>query len=112
MNLNWINYLTLTALVILYPITSCVGLYFLKVSEGWRTTMFISGLVLYALGAAQWILILRRMPLSMAFPIAAGALMIGTVLTGKILLKEMVTLKHTVGIVFIFLGITLIATSR
>ncbi len=56
--------------------------------------------------------ILRLMPLSLAFPIAAGSLVLGTMLTGAFLLNETVSPIHIVGAVLILAGITLIATNR
>lgn len=96
-------------LLVAYVAMSCVGLYLLKAAPGWKTAMFAIGFVLYASGAVLWLVILRLMPLSLAFPIAAGSLVIGTLLTGILFLGESVTTLHAVGAMLILVGITLIA---
>ena len=94
-------------LYVFYVFTS-MGLYLLKIASNWTTLTFFSGGMLYGLGALQWIIILRSTPLSISFPIAAGALMIGTVLTGMFFLKEAVSFWHIFGTILIFSGIVLI----
>ncbi len=73
---------------------------------------FAAGFGLYAAGAIMWMVILRLMPLSFAFPIAAGSLVIGTLLTGFFFLGESVTFGHVAGSIFIVIGIILIAVNR
>lgn len=92
-----------------YVAVSCLGLYLIKSAPGWRTLPFVGGFALYAAGALLWLVILRLTPLSLAFPIAAGALMIGTLLTGVYFLDENVTAMHAAGALLIIAGITLIA---
>jgi multidrug transporter EmrE-like cation transporter len=99
-------------LLVVYVAASCAGLYLIKAATEWRSPTFFSGFFLYALGAALWMVILRLMPLSLAFPIAAGSLVLGTMLTGAFLLNETVSPIHIVGAVLILAGITLIATNR
>jgi multidrug transporter EmrE-like cation transporter len=108
----WTNPLWATGLFAVYVATSCFGLYLIKVAEDWRTPTFLGGFVLYGMGALIWMAILRITPLSYAFPIAAGLLMIGTVLTGVFLLDEAVSLVHVAGAVLILFGIVLVAFSR
>ena len=92
-------------LFVSYVITSCTGLYYLKAASSWWSAQFAVGCVLYGVGAILWLFILRILPLSVAFPLAAGALMIGTTLTGVVLLKEIVTSGHIFGVLLISLGI-------
>lgn len=99
-------------LFVLYVAVSCVGLYMIKAAPGWKSPMFGAGFVLYAAGAALWLVILRLLPLSFAFPIAAGSLVIGTMLTGILFLSENVTLIHAGGAALIIAGITVIALTR
>jgi multidrug transporter EmrE-like cation transporter len=99
-------------LLVAYVAMSCVGLYMLKAAPGWKTPMFGAGFLLYAGGAALWLVILRLLPLSFAFPVAAGSLVIGTLLTGIFFLAETVTLIHATGAMLILAGITLIAVNR
>lgn len=112
MNINWTNPIWVTGLFAVYVATSCFGLYLIKVAEGWRTTTFLGGFIIYGVGALIWMAILRITPLSYAFPVAAGLLMIGTVLTGVLLLGETVTLGHVAGAVLILSGIVLVAANR
>jgi multidrug transporter EmrE-like cation transporter len=111
-NVSWTNALLSAGFFVIYVITSCFGLYLIKAAEGWKTPAFVTGFVLYAAGAVIWMAILRRMPLSFAFPIAAGSLMIGTTLTGVFFLSENVTAWHIAGAFMIITGIALIATNR
>lgn len=112
MNINWINPLWSASLFVIYIVTSCFGLYLIKAAEGWKTPAFIIGFVLYGAGAVLWMVILRLMPLSFAFPIAAGSLVIGTMLTGMFFLSETFTNWQIAGAFMIITGIVLIAINR
>ena len=112
MKISWTNPIWAASLFVIYVITSCFGLYLIKAAEEWKTQTFVIGFVLYAGGALIWMVILRLMPLSFAFPIAAGALMIGTTLTGVYFLSENVTAWQIAGAFLIITGIMLIATNR
>ncbi len=112
MSINWTNPLWSISLFVIYVITSCFGLYLIKAAEGWKTPAFAIGFVLYGAGAIIWMAILRLMPLSFSFPIAAGSLVIGTMLTGAIFLNETVTAWHIAGAFMIITGIAIIATNR
>jgi len=94
----------------LYIGGSCLGLYFLKSAHHWLTPTFAAGAILYVCGALTWLLILRLFPLSMAFPIAAGSLMIGTSLIGHFFLNEAIDARHLVGVGMIVAGIALLAS--
>jgi len=111
-NINWTNPIWSASLFAIYIITSCFGLYLIKAAEGWKTSSFVIGFVLYGSGAVIWMVILRLMPLSYAFPIAAGSLMIGTMLTGVFFLSETITSWHIAGAFMIITGIVLITTNR
>ncbi|MCD2450818.1 hypothetical protein GO003_010490 [Methylicorpusculum oleiharenae] len=112
MNINWINLIWSASLFVIYIITSCFGLYLIKAAEGWKTPAFATGFVLYGAGAVLWMVILRLMPLSFAFPIAAGSLVIGTMLTGMFFLSETITIWQIAGAFLIITGIVLIAINR
>ncbi len=77
----------------------------MKAAASWLSVRFMVGLLLYGLGATVWLIILRLYPLSVAFPVASGALMIGTTLAAFFLLKEPVSLTHMLGIILIGIGI-------
>ena len=112
MNINWTNPLWSAGLFVIYISTSCFGLYLIKAAAGWKTPAFVIGFVLYGAGAVIWMAILRLMPLSFAFPIAAGSLMIGTMLTGAFFLNETIPAWHIAGVFMIITGIVLIAINR
>jgi multidrug transporter EmrE-like cation transporter len=97
------------ALFFSYAAMSCYGLYLLKISESITSRSFLIGGVLYAFGAFIWLLILRSLPLSMAFPVASGLLMLGTSLIGFSVLKESFSLQSALGIVLILSGIVFLS---
>lgn len=112
MNVNWTNSIWSVSIFVIYLIASCYGLYLIKVAESWKTPAFVVGFVLYGVGAVIWMVILRLMPLSFAFPIAAGSLVIGTMLTGILFLNESVSVWHIIGTTLIITGIAFIAATR
>ncbi|ALS59537.1 SMR family transporter [Pandoraea norimbergensis] len=97
--------------MLVYAATSCTGLYLLKTADGWFSLRFASGGVLYVAGAAIWICLLRLLPLSVAFPIASGMLMLGTTLTGYFLLDERLSAMQGVGIVLILSGMVFVGAN-
>ena len=82
----------------------------MKAAASWLSANFMIGLLLYGLGATVWLIILRQYPLSVAFPVASGALMVGTTLAAFFLLKESVSMTHILGIILIGIGIVILAT--
>ncbi len=82
----------------------------MKAAASWSSAKFMVGLLLYGLGAIAWLIILRLYPLSVAFPVASGALMIGTTLAAVTFLKEPVSMVHILGIILIGIGIVILAT--
>jgi drug/metabolite transporter (DMT)-like permease len=94
-------------LFIVYIASSCMGLFLIKAAPEWRSINFVAGVGLYGFGAILWLVILRLLPLSLAFPIAAGGLIICTILTGKIFLHEELTALQLAGAAFIIAGIFL-----
>ena len=105
MNINWTNPLWSASLFLIYLSISCFGLYLIKSATDWKTSSFIIGFLIYGAGALIWMVILRLMPLSFAFPIAAGSLIIGTMLTGVFFLNESILVWHIVGAFMIIIGI-------
>ena len=95
-------------LMVVYISTSSTGLYLLKSAEGWRTPSFVVGAGLYGAGFVLWLLILKRLPLSLAFPVASGGLIIATQLFGFFLLSERISQTHLAGIILIIVGIALL----
>ncbi|TNC79611.1 MAG: hypothetical protein C9356_18360 [Oleiphilus sp.] len=99
------------SLILFYAAVSAYGLYLLKASEHWKSMTFVLGFGLYGAGFLIWIFILRMFPLSIAFPAAAGALILATQIAGIIYLKEPVHASAMAGIGFIAIGIILIYSS-
>jgi multidrug transporter EmrE-like cation transporter len=108
-NANFAEAFRAASLLLAYVTASCLGLYLLKSSVSLASIPFAVGGGLYALGAVLWITILRWYPLSVAFPIAAGSLMIGTTLVGRLALKEPFGLRHMLGMLAIIVGISLLS---
>lgn len=104
--------LLFVGLMVVYVAGSCLGLYLMKAAPDWRTGTFVMGVGLYGTGAFLWLVILRNFPLSFAFPIAAGSLIIATILTGRVFLKEAVTASQLIGAALIISGIFLTAARK
>lgn len=101
-------FVSLTLLV--YTVISVSGLTFLKLSDGNVFTFHgAAGGVLYGLGFIIWYGILTQLPLSVAFPVAAGSLVFGTQLAGYYFLREPIGLVHIVGLLLIVGGITVVS---
>lgn len=96
-------------MLIAYVISSVAGLMLLKMADGLATLTFLLGLGLYGFGFFIWIVLLKLFPLSFAFPVAAGSLMIGTQIAGLIFLKESLSLPHLIGVAMILLGLCVIS---
>lgn len=95
-------------LLALYVVVSSLGLFVLKMASGPLSTHFVVGLALYGLGFAIWYGMLTRMPLSVAFPIAAGSLVMATQIVGYLFLDERLQLGHLGGIALILAGIAIV----
>lgn len=81
----------------------------MKAAQSWQSVHFIIGGIFYAIGAGVWLMILRTYPLYLAFPIATGALITGTTLISFFLLNESIRGRDLLGILFIFIGIAILA---
>jgi multidrug transporter EmrE-like cation transporter len=91
-----------------YTALSLFGLFRLKTSRPGLNAGFAVGFAAYALGFLLWLRILKLLPLSVAFPMAAGALMLGTQLVGAVRLGEPLTLAKGIGVALILGGIILL----
>jgi multidrug transporter EmrE-like cation transporter len=106
------KYFLTVVLIAVYVVTSCLGLYLIKAADVWKSVPFAFGVLLYGLGAALWLVILRYLPLSFAFPIAAGGLIVCTMLTGRVFLKEAISSPQMIGAALIIFGIFFTAAAR
>ncbi len=100
--------LKLLGLVVIYAGVSGYGLLLLKQAELGFNSRLILGGILYGLGFLVWLWILREHPLSVAFPVAAGSLMIATQLFGMSIGEPLSVVKF-VGILVILGGIWIVS---
>lgn len=97
-------------LLLTYTVSSVAGMALIKAAPALLSPKWLLGFALYLAGFGIWMgVILRLMPLSQAFPIAAGALMLGTQLVGWVVLKERITLPHLAGTALILMGVALVS---
>jgi len=97
-------------LLLAYTLLSVAGMALIKAAPALLSPKWLVGFALYLAGFAIWMgVILRLMPLSQAFPIAAGALMLGTQLAGWLVLRERITLPHLAGAALIMAGVALVS---
>jgi len=98
------------ALLLGYTLLSVAGMALIKAAPALLSPRWLAGFALYVAGFIVWIgVILRLMPLSQAFPIAAGALMLGTQLAGWLVLKERLTPAHLAGAALIAVGVAVVS---
>lgn len=97
-----------TGLFALYLATSSFGLYKMKSAGTILAVEFAAGFVFYALGFLWWVVLLMRLPLSVAFPLAAGGLIVITQVTGHAFLHEPLSGMHLTGVAMILAGILLV----
>lgn len=96
-------------ILIIYILLNLIGLTLLKNSQSIISYHGIGGMFLYGLGFIIWLfVILRAMPLSIAFPLAAGSLMIGTQIFGYYFLNEKISFYQLAGVLMIVIGLCLI----
>lgn len=91
-----------------YVIASAFGLYKLKQASVVVSSTFVLGFACYAVGFLLWIVILRRLPLSIAFPVAAGSLIVASQVVGWWLLSESIDMAQILGVLLILAGASLI----
>jgi multidrug transporter EmrE-like cation transporter len=97
------------ALLAAYVLTATFGLYRMKAAAEIASLGFLAGALCYALSFVLWILILLRMPLSVAFPLVTGLVIVATQLSAALWLNEPLTWWKAAGVVLIISGIGLLA---
>ncbi len=95
-------------LIAIYTLISAFGLYKIKAADGVQDIFLWLGAAAYGTGFLIWMLILRKYDLSIAFPIAAGSLIITTQAVSYLFLKETLSTTHLVGVALIIAGITIV----
>jgi multidrug transporter EmrE-like cation transporter len=91
-----------------YVLASAAGLVLIKRADTLVSWRFAAGFALYGAGFLVWLWLLRRLPLSVAFPTAAGSLIAATVLGGYLFLGERLAVAQVIGIALILAGIVLV----
>lgn len=100
--------MTKAGIFAIYIFISLLGLYQLKAAEFGFNLKYVSGLGLYVVGFLFWLVVLRWFPLSIAFPLAAGTIIVGTQLVGAFLLGEQFDTVSLVAVTFILIGLTIL----
>jgi multidrug transporter EmrE-like cation transporter len=101
--------LTRVLVIVGYVFLSLAGLYGMKRAHQIGSWTFAGGLALYVAGFGVWLTILRMYPLSFAFPLAAGALVVGTQVVGWWLLGEGLAAHRLAGVGLILAGLAILA---
>jgi multidrug transporter EmrE-like cation transporter len=102
------NVPVLSLITVLYAAISASGLYLIKDAPTLMSSRALIGGLLYGGGFCIWIAMLRVFPLSVAFPVAAGSLIVATHVIARFYLAESVSLPQTFGIGMIIAGIFLV----
>lgn len=76
-----------------------------------RQPAFIFGLFFYAIATLSWVRVLSSEPLNIAYPLLVSITFAMVILSASILFNESFGLVKFSGIVFILIGITLMAQS-
>jgi multidrug transporter EmrE-like cation transporter len=91
---------------LLYVALSASGFLFLKKAENVTSASFFLGNAFYVSGYLIWALVLlRALPLSVAFPIASAGLLITSQIVGYYFLDERVDLINMIALVFMLIGL-------
>ena len=91
-----------------YILASTAGLLLIKRASLVWSWQFAAGFTIYGAGFVMWMWLLRRLPLSVAFPTAAGALIVATIVAGRVFLNEKLSLPQIAGMALILGGIVLV----
>ena len=96
-------------LLLTYTVISVLGMALIKAADTAFSVKSVVGFALYGAGFLLWIgVILRLLPLSQAFPLAAGMLLLGTQFAGWFALGERLSPIHLSGVAFILIGVVLV----
>jgi len=95
----------------IYITVSTVGLVGMKFADKLLSLTFILSGLLYGIGAAFWLYILRNNNISIAFPIVTSGLIITTTIAGIFIFNESITISKFIGLSFIVAGIIILASN-
>lgn len=102
--------MTRAAIFAVYIFISLLGLYQLKAAELGFNLQYLAGMTLYVVSFFLWLVVLRWFPLSIAFPLAAGTIIVGTQIVGALLLKEQFDAVSLIAVSFILIGLTILGS--
>ena len=107
-----------------YVVLGVLGLVLLRANLATAATLVRAGeltrgpVLLAAVGALSygtsfvlWLIVLARVPLSVAYPIAVGVTIAVSTLFAWLLLREPMSLRLVLGLVLIVAGVTLVSTA-
>jgi multidrug transporter EmrE-like cation transporter len=100
---------TTRGLLAAYVLAATFGLSRMKAAPAALSAEFVLGAACYALSFVLWIVILTRMPLSIAFPLVTGLVIVATQVSAALWLHEPVSLWKTTGVVLIIAGVGLLS---
>jgi multidrug transporter EmrE-like cation transporter len=106
------TYLAKGALLLFYVGVSLFALYKLKVASIGLNVDYLTGVLMYGTSFGLWLCVLRLYPLSVAFPLASGLVIVGTQIVGLVVLHEEFDAPKIAGICLIVVGVVTLATSR
>lgn len=87
-----------------YAIVSAFGLYKIKVAPGYFSFDFVLGFLSYLAGFLMWMLLLKKYPLSLIFPLCSGMLLLASQGIGFFLLDEQLSLQKIFAVILVFIG--------
>lgn len=94
-----------------YLVITTTGLAFMKSATAIVSLPYVFGTGLYAVGYLIFAgIIIRMMPLSLAFPVASAGLIVGTQIAGVAFLREQVSLSQLLAVALILAGIVIMAS--
>jgi len=102
--------LTKALIFVVYVSVSLLGLFQLKSADAGVNLQYVSGMAIYVLSFFLWLVVLRWYPLSIAFPLAAGSIIVGTQVVGAVFLKEQFDAVSLVAVSFILIGLIILGT--
>jgi small multidrug resistance pump len=108
------NVLILIALIPFSVVLNTTGQILLKSGSGQgmvNLNLFL-GLVAYAVSTVSYILILKILKVSVAYPLVFGLTIIATTLAGANILKEQVTVQQWMGVGLVISGICAISFGK
>src|SRR5262245_44792904 len=91
-----------------YVSVSVAGLTLMKLRSELMDVVTWIGFVLYGAGFGLWLMFLKRVPLSKAFPVAAGCLIIATQVCGWYFLNEEINRTQMLGIGIMLVAVVLV----